>query len=447
MDFQWDEISARAWDVVVIGGGPGGSCAATTLAREGWSVLVLERDRFPRFHIGESLLPYNQQIFQKLGVQDKIEQAGFIRKYGAQFHLADGSRQVAVRFRDGQFNLETQAFQVERSRFDELLLRHAQDSGARVVEGARVLRTKVESDAETVAVHIEDDAGGMAEVRGRYLIDASGRDNHTGNQEGLRQVHPRLKKMSVFAHFAGVRLDEGTRGGDTVIVRLADKWFWLIPIAPDKVSVGLVLDRDALRAGAVESVFWDWVRSSEAMQRRMETAQATTPFWVTSDFSYRNSRLTSFRQIRVGDAAGFIDPIFSSGVYLAMHSAHLAANTLIRIDRGEVNEASAWRDYERKVVQALDLYREMVEAFYTTPFMEVFLEPRAKWRIAAAVNAVLAGELDGGWRLRWRLRLFFLLVRLQRTIPFMPRIDFGSAPLSSEKNWGPSATHSTSINE
>jgi FADH2-dependent halogenase len=221
-------------------------------------------------------------------------------------------------------------------------------------------------------------------------------------------------------------VDECTKGGDTVIVRLDNKWFWLIPLEADKVSVGCVLDANEF-AAAKESpaaIFNRHLESSTVMRERMRDAVALVPFQTTADFSYYNRRLVGPRLLRVGDAAGFMDPIFSAGVYLAMWSGKLAAEAVTASLAAGDDEMPRFGRYERRVMAGMKFYWEMVENYYTTPFMELFLEPRNKWQLAAAVNAVLAGELEGGWRMRWRMRLFFLLVKLQSRWPLVPRLSF-----------------------
>jgi FADH2-dependent halogenase len=415
-------MSDEVYDAIIIGGGPGGSTTATYLARSGRRVLVLEKEHFPRFHIGESLLPYNRWIFDDMGVLPTLEAAGFTTKYGAQFHLGNKSKGVKFVFRNGRFTREPVAFQVERARFDHLLLKHAQRSGAEVREGWAVNR--FEPSNAGVKVEARNGNGATETFSARFLIDASGRGNVTGNQENLRVPHPALQKIAIFAHFRGVRVDDGEKAGDTVIIRLENKWFWLIPIGPEKVSVGLVMDRKEFAASeeSPEEIFDRARRSSMAVSDRLQTAERVTPVQTTTDFSYRNRRFVGQRLLRVGDAAGFMDPIFSAGVYLAMFSGKLAAEAVLESLAANDDGSRRLLQYERRVMNSMRFYWEMVENFYTTPFMELFLEPREKFHLPAAVNAVLAGELEGGWKMRWRMRLFFWLVKLQARYPLVPRI-------------------------
>jgi flavin-dependent dehydrogenase len=416
------------YDAIVIGGGPGGATTATLLSRAGRKVLVLEKEYFPRFHIGESLLPYNRRLFEEMGVVAKLENAGFPRKFGAQFHLGNGSKALKLVFQNGIFTHETSAYQVERAKFDDILLKHAAESGAEVREGWTVARFIPGNGEVTVEARSSD--GASQTFRAAFLVDASGRANLTGNQEGLRVIHPDLKKLALFGHFEGVALDAGPKADDTVIVRMENKWFWIIPLGRNKVSVGCVMDQQefagqALPPAEVFSHIW---RSSSEMRDRMKNARLLNTIQSTSDFSYHNRRLVGPRLLRVGDAAGFMDPIFSAGVYIAMYSGKLAAGVIMDSLRAGDDGTARLRAYEKRVFQVMRYYWDMVEQFYTQPFMELFLEPRPKFNIPDAIVAILAGEVDGGWRLELRRRLFFLLIWAQRHWSVVPRISFEELP-------------------
>lgn len=413
-----------AYDAIVIGGGPGGSSAASYLAKSGARVLLLEKEFFPRFHIGESLLPYNRAIFDELGVWPKLERAGFPRKFGAQFHIGNGSKSVGFVFANGAFTRHHEAIQVERAKFDEILLRHARELGVDAREGWTVAR--FEETNSHIEVKATGPKGETELFEAKYLVDASGRGNVTGNQEGIRVVHPNLKKLALFGHFGGVPRPAGPKAGDTVIVRLADKWFWLIPLSAEKTSVGCVMDqaefaRIKQSPAAMFEAAW---KSSPILAKWMQAATPLGPIQTTSDFSYSNRRLAGGRLLRVGDAAGFMDPIFSAGVYLAMFTGKLAAEAILKALPTGAPGGAAFARYETKVRKSMSFYWEMVHQFYTTPFLEVFFEPREKFMMASAVNAALAGELGGGWNLRWRMKLFFWIVKLQSRLGFLPRIQF-----------------------
>ncbi|MGZ8939368.1 MAG: NAD(P)/FAD-dependent oxidoreductase [Limisphaerales bacterium] len=422
----------NSFDVVIIGCGPGGSSAATFLSRSGKKVLVLEKEVFPRFHIGESLLPSNHSLFREMGVLPKLHAAGFLRKVGAIFELGNKSLANHVIFGEGKFNEEPEAFHVERSHFDHVLLKHARDTGADIREGWTV--EKFATDPEGVSVHALSPQSEQHRFRASFLIDASGRGNVTGNQEGLRVIHPRHKKIAIFGHFANVDLPPIDKRLDTIIVRLSNKWFWIIPLSAEKTSVGLVIDQTefAKSRHTPEQAFHHWVDSSSAVKERMKNAQSVNPIQTTSDFSYYNRRLVGDRLLRVGDAAGFMDPIFSAGVFLAMWSGKLAAETILNSFRTRTTGGRAFVQYEKRVRRGLSFYWRVVENYYTTPFMELFLRPPPPGRgldIASAVIAVLAGEVEGKWAMRWRIELFFWLVKLQSFRPFVPRVSF--APIEA----------------
>lgn len=418
-------MNETTYDALVLGCGPAGSAAATFLAKAGKRVLVLEKEFFPRFHIGESLLPCNMAIFEQMGVMPALREAGFPIKHAAQFQLGNGSICTRFVFREGRFNSAPTAIQVERAILDHILLKNTRAQGADVREGWTV--TRFETEPDFVKIEARDPAGKMHEFRGSYLIDATGRGNLTGNQEQMREIHPKWKKLAVFGHFENVALDSGEAATDTIIVRLENKWFWIIPISTTRTSVGIVFDKDEFTQspGPPQDIFQRWVESTPPVKKRMQQARLVGAIQTTSDFSYHNRRLVGHRLLRVGDAAGFMDPIFSAGVYLASWSGKLASEVVLKSLAAGRPGPSIFARYEKRVYAGLRFYWRVVENYYTTEFMEIFLRPGNHMDLPSAVNAVLAGELEGPWALRWRLEYFFFLVKVQRRFKIVPPIFFG----------------------
>jgi FADH2-dependent halogenase len=292
---------------------------------------------------------------------------------------------------------------------------------------------KFSSDDRGVSIEARSPDNQPHTFRGAFLVDASGRGNLTGNQEGVRVIHPRHRKLAIFGQFANVDLPPVPDRTETIIVRLENKWFWIIPLTAEKTSVGLVIDRDefASSKGTPEEIFQRWVDHSAAVGKRMRGARLLNGMQTTSDFSYYNRRLIGNRLLRVGDAAGFMDPIFSAGVFLAMWSGKLAAEKVTQALAGGEPGRALFADYERRVQRGLKFYWGVVENYYTTPFMELFLQPRDHFDLPSAVIAVLAGEVEGSWALRWRVKYFKLLIKLQARFPLVPRLSF--APMKRQE--------------
>ncbi|HBJ86586.1 MAG TPA: hypothetical protein DDZ88_22565 [Verrucomicrobiales bacterium] len=416
---------SNTWDVIIIGGGPAGSSAACTLRKAGRKVLVLEKEKFPRFHIGESLLPYNRPIFDELGVWSKIQAAGFMVKRGAQFWMGDGSLHTRLNFSKGSFTEFPESIQVERAKFDDILLRHAEELGAEVREEALVTEHCIEKDRVTVKFRAKD--GSEHEAQAAFLMDASGLNNFTANREKLREYYPVHKKIAIFGHYSGVQMTEGEEKGDILIVRRENSWFWMIPLADDKVSVGLVLDVNDFKALQQEpqAVFDDAVLSTKAVHDRMINAQPITQGHVLSDFSYTNRKLVSDRVVRVGDAAGFIDPIFSSGVMLAMHSGQRGAQVVHAALTAGKAMTFAMRRYEWSTRKHVSRFWQFIEKFYTKHFAQLFFQPSNKFRMVCAINCVLAGRPEMTFATWWRLRFFFGLVWIQKRFSLAKPIEIG----------------------
>ena len=412
-----------SWDVIIIGGGPAGSTAATTLAKAGRRVLVLEKAKFPRFHVGESLLPYNRKIFDDLGVWPKIEAAGFMVKRGAQFLMGSGSHKVRLDFSKGSFTEYPQSVQVERSKFDDLLLQHSRECGAVVSEESLVLEHAVGESHVTVKYCTAD--GSEHEVTAKMMMDASGLTNFTGNRESLREYYSGHKKIAIFGHFENLDMPQGDEYGDILIVRRKNSWFWMIPLEANKTSVGLVLDREDYKAlnQKPEEVYADAVKNTPVVQQRFLNAVSKTPLNVVTDFSYRNERLVSPRVVRIGDASGFIDPIFSSGVLLAMTSGQQGAQVVHEALATGLPMTAGMKRYEKDNRRRIAQYWEFIENFYKLPFAQIFFQPHPRLKMVCSINAVLAGCTSLSFAAWWRLRLFFFLAWLNKHIPVTPRIE------------------------
>jgi FADH2-dependent halogenase len=408
-------------DVVILGGGPAGATAAACLAKKGHRVTVLEKDIFPRFHIGESLLPYNTRLFDELGLTEKIRSQNFVVKQGAQFWLGNGKQRVQIVFSEGVYNEETTALQVERAQFDQLLLEHAREAGATAKEGCTVTSFAVEPDH--VAVNYSDAQGNPAELRAKFLLDATGQAAFTGVRQGLKEAYKNHRKIAIFGHFSGVSMPPEPRNGDIIVVRLQDGWFWLIPLSAEKTSVGFVMDSARFKAAKCrpEDMFAEVVRNTPAVQDRMKTAALMGEFHVLADFSYRNRSFVSPRLMRIGDAAGFLDPIFSSGVYLAMTSARDAAKEADHALRTGKSLTPGMRRYEKELHREMDLYWKLIQNYYSEPFIDLFMADNPPLQLRSAVNSILAGRLRQNWSIRWRLWVFYLCVRFQKRFSIVPR--------------------------
>ena len=434
-------MSNIIYDVAIIGGGPAGSTAAALLARAGRRVVLFEREKFPRFHIGESLLPFSMKAFTRLGLHEKFSSAGFLKKYGGEIMGAGSDTGTKFYFKDGYRSQTDHAYQVTRSDFDKVLLDHAAESGAEVHEQTLVSNVIFQDQEVTLSYKsVRSDPVGSArcadrtsqcevpttegEIQARYVVDASGRSSVLGRQFKVKKTYDHLQKLSIFAHYEGVWRPKGIDGTLTVLVRAVDRWFWLIPLSDERTSVGVVLDSETFRKSklSADGFLEQALAEQPTIAKRMTNARRDSKTYVEADFSYRSARLYGDRWLLTGDAAGFIDPIFSSGVFLAVFSGEKCADALNEVLDHPRKAKRLFTRYERSVNRAMDVYLRFVNAWYTKEFIEVFLAPRNVLGLAPAINAVLGGNVGNSFPIRWRMWVFYFLVWLQRHHPIAPKL-------------------------
>ncbi|MGH3679901.1 MAG: NAD(P)/FAD-dependent oxidoreductase [Natronosporangium sp.] len=353
-------------DVVVIGGGPAGATCAADLASAGRSVLLLERTPFPRFHVGESLLPFMAGLLEQLDLLDHVRRQSYVAKCGAEFTDDTGGFH-RVSFDNQGPGRHHCTFQVERAHFDELLLAHARACGARVVNPATVDDVLVEAGR---VVGVTFRRGGVRhEVRAAHVVDASGRSGKVAKRFGLRRAIPGLRMVAVYRHFAGV--DEGLNpgwNGDIQIGSHDAGWVWAIPIWRDTLSVGTVMKKTELADRSPAKVFEDHLHRIPRIAERLAGARACNDVRVETDYCYFSDQLAGPGWTMVGDAGCFVDPIFSGGVYLAMVSARKAAATLLRTLAAPAEADQAWREYQNFYKTGYDSYIRLIHGFYAQGF-------------------------------------------------------------------------------
>ncbi|GMV28119.1 MAG: dehydrogenase/oxidoreductase [Rhodanobacteraceae bacterium] len=392
-------------DVLVVGGGPAGSTSATLLQRRGLKVLQLEKDHHPRFHIGESLLPANMPILEELGVLEEVRSIGML-KLGADFPEV-GDRYRTYHFGRALGRTPPYAFQVKREEYDEILFRNAQRNGVDAREGVKVERVEIRPEGGCIA-QASAETGEKLTVHARYLVDASGRDTLLGNALRIKVKNKQHQSAAIFAHFKGVTRRPGDEAGNISIYRFDYGWCWFIPLADGLMSIGCVCFPEYLkqRRGRTAEFLLDTLKLMPGAVERMAEAEIVGEVRVTGNYSYTCSAMTGRGFVMVGDAFAFVDPVFSSGVYLAMHSGKHAAALVDAILKDRGQEAALQAAYEKRIRRGVRVFSWFIYRFNSPVMRSLFAAPRNVLKVEQGVISMLAGDVFDSGPVMRRLHLF-----------------------------------------
>jgi flavin-dependent dehydrogenase len=389
-------------DVLVIGGGPAGSTISALLAGRGRDVVLLEKSRHPRFHIGESLLPFNMPLFEQLGVAAEIEAIG-MPKYGAEFVSPDHEKPVMFDFVNALDNPFPSTYQVRRSEFDAILFRNAERKGARAIEGCRVTEVKFHPGGAEVTAR--EDGGRERAWQARFVVDASGRDTFLASRLGLKARSRKNNSAALYGHFAGATRLPGKAEGNITIFWFDHGWFWFIPLADGATSVGAVCWPSYMRSrtSTPEQFLLDTIALAPALAERLRHARLVSPVTATGNYSYSANRSTGESYLLLGDAFAFIDPIFSTGVYLAMQGGFVAADTVETCLDHPQRGRRALAAYDSATRCGLRVFSWFIYRIMTPGLHNLFMNPSNHLQLRDALLSVLAGNIFLRARLSIRL--------------------------------------------
>ena len=399
----------RRCDVFVIGCGPAGSTIGALLSERGRDVAVVDKERHPRFHIGESLLPLNMPILERLGVWDELVKIG-IRKDAAEFESHAAGKTVEFRFSTAFDKRWQHAFQVRRSEFDHMLLRNCAAKGARVYEGARV--TSVDfgdlSRKEDTVVHLQLEDGSRQEWCTRFLVDASGRDTFLAERFAIKRKNRKHASAAIFGHFRNARRNPGSAEGNITIVWFEHGWFWFIPLKDGTTSVGAVCWPAYLKARKTDptTFLMQTIAMAPEIADRLKDAELTAPVTATGNYSYTAKRMSGPGYLMVGDAWAFIDPVFSSGVYLAMNSSTLGAEVVDAVLKDPSRAPALYREFESTIRRGVGAFSWIIYRMTNPVIRKLFMAPRNFLGVQSAVVSLLAGDVFRAGPVRPRLYLF-----------------------------------------
>jgi len=390
-----ETLAETECDVLVVGGGPAGSTVAALLAQRGERVVLVEKDKHPRFHIGESLLPLNLPLIEKLGVADEVKRIGIV-KYGAEF-VSPTHKKKSVKFEfanawDKNFPY---AYQVRRSEFDHILLKNAASKGATVVEECRVSDVEFLGPQQGVRVKGQTSQGESRRWRAKFLVDATGRDTLLANRFGFKQRNPRHASAAMFAHFTGAKRLSGKEEGNITVFWFDRGWIWFIPLADGATSIGAVASPQYFKArkSDMTKFFMDTIALAPDLIERLKDAKMVSPVTATGNYSYKCACMTGDNYIMLGDAFAFVDPLFSTGVYLAMNSAFLGADVVSTCLHEPAKKELAYKSFEAEIRRAIDIYSWYIQRAPTPAMRHLLMVKRNVFRIEEAVLSVLAGDV------------------------------------------------------
>jgi flavin-dependent dehydrogenase len=400
-----NDTSGFDCDVLVIGGGPGGSTISCLLAQRGWRVAMLEKARHPRFHIGESLLPANMPIFEEIGALKKLRALGRL-KLGADFPRDDGSY-YTFRFERALGSTPAYAFQVKREEMDQMLFEHARGLGVDAREQTRVDEVQFEPDGVIAGI---DSGGAKSTLRARYLVDASGRDTFLGKRLKLLRRSHKHQTVALYARYNGVTCNPDDPGGNIISInRFAHGWAWFIPLPDGTTSIGCVCKPGYLktrRSGHNAAFMAATLAIVPGAAHRMVAAERVSPIRFAGNYSYECTRMAGPRWILIGDAWAFLDPVFSSGVFLSMYSAHHASAVIDASLREPAREAALQRRYARHLCRGYRRFAWFIYRFNSPMMKTLFARPRNMLQVENGVISMLAGDVFDNRRVLGRLRIF-----------------------------------------
>ena len=358
------------YDTIVVGAGPAGSTTSALLAEKGHRVAMIEKDKFPRYHVGESLMPFCYFTLERLGLVDKMNEIGFTKKFSVQFVTEDGAQSKPFYFFQHYDHPSSTTWQVMRSEFDQLIMEKARDNGTEIKELTKA-QSLIKEDGKVVGINVKTESGHSYPITAPIVVDASGRNTFAQNKLKWKKRDPMLNKVAIWTYYKGALRDPGLDAGSTTVAYLPGKgWFWYIPLEGDIVSVGIVAEKDYIYSGTkdLSEIFKREIQNNEWIKEHLKSSTQFGKIWATGEYSYRSEFCADDGLLLVGDAFAFLDPVFSSGVFLALKSGEMAADSISLALRSKDYSAKQFEPYGKDLCHGIESMRALVYAFYDESF-------------------------------------------------------------------------------